>query len=111
MHVFYEGRRGGRLSSSSFKKRERSESVSPSVLSHTLFATSWTSPPGSSVDGILQATKMEWGAIPFSRGSFQPRDQTQVSCIAGSFFTIRATREASADDKRVGRGDVFLLTS
>ena len=32
--------------------------------------------------------------IPFSRGSSWPRDQTQVSCIAGRFFTIWATREA-----------------
>ena len=31
---------------------------------------------------------LEWAAIPFSRGSFQPRDRTQVSCIAGKFFTI-----------------------
>ena len=35
-----------------------------------------------------------WVAIPFSRGSSQPRDGTRVSCIAGRFFTIRATREA-----------------
>ena len=32
--------------------------------------------------------------VPFSRISFQPRDQTQVSHIAGGFFTIWATREA-----------------
>ena len=51
-------------------------------------------PPGSSVHGILQARMLEWVAILFSRGSYQPRDQTQVSCIAGSFFTIWATREA-----------------
>ena len=44
--------------------------------------------PGSSVHGILQAGILEWVAIPFSRGSSQPRDQTQVSCIAGRFFTI-----------------------
>ena len=35
------------------------------------------------VHGILQARIMEWLAIPFSRGSSQPRDGTQVSCIAG----------------------------
>ena len=46
------------------------------------------SPPGSSVHEILQARILEWVAIPFSRGSSQPRDQTQVSCIAGRFFTI-----------------------
>ena len=37
--------------------------------------------------GILQARILEWAAIPFSRGSSQPRDQTQVSHIAGRFFT------------------------
>ena len=48
----------------------------------------------SSVHGILQASILEWVAIPFSRGSSWPRDWTQVSCIAGGFFTIWATREA-----------------
>ena len=52
------------------------------------------SPPGSSVHGILQAKMLEWVAILFSRGSSQPRDWTWVSCIAGRFFTIWATREA-----------------
>ena len=46
------------------------------------------------VNGILQARILEWVAIPFCRGSSQPRDQTQVSHIAGRFFTSRATREA-----------------
>ena len=46
------------------------------------------SPPGSSVRGILQARILECGASPFSRGSSRPRDQTQVSCISGRFFTI-----------------------
>jgi len=41
---------------------------------------------GSSVHGILQVRILEWVAVPFSRGSSQPRDQTQVSCIAGGFF-------------------------
>ena len=50
--------------------------------------------PGSSDYGILQARILEWVAISFSRGTYQPRDQTQVSCIAGRFFTIWATREA-----------------
>ena len=53
-----------------------------------------SSPPGSSVQGILQAIILEWVAIPFPRGSFQPRDEISVSRIAGSFFTIWATREA-----------------
>ena len=49
------------------------------------------SPLGSSVHGILQARILEWVAIPFSRVSSQPRDQTQVSHITGRFFTIWAT--------------------
>ena len=43
--------------------------------------------------GILQARILEWVALPFSRGSSQPRDRTQVSCIAGRFFTSWTTRE------------------
>ena len=43
--------------------------------------------PGSSVHGILQARILEWVTIPFSRGSCQPRDQTQVPCTAVRFFT------------------------
>ena len=39
------------------------------------------------VHGILQARILEWVAVPFSRGSSQPRDQTQASHIAGGFFT------------------------
>ena len=39
------------------------------------------------VHGILQARILEWVAFPFSRGSSQPRDRTQVSHIAGRFFT------------------------
>ena len=50
------------------------------------------SPPGSSVHGILQARILEWIAILFSRESPQPRDATQVSFIAGRFFTNWATR-------------------
>ena len=49
--------------------------------------------PGSSVHGILQARILEWVAMSFSRESPWPRDQTQVSCTAGGFFTNRATRE------------------
>ena len=52
------------------------------------------SPPGSSVHGIFQARILEWVAIPFSRASSQPRNGTWVSCTAGWFFTIWATREA-----------------
>ena len=56
------------------------------------------SPPGSSIHGILQARIPEWVAIPFSRGSPQPRDQTCISSIASIFFTVWATREAQYID-------------
>ena len=49
--------------------------------------------PDSSVYGILQARILKWVFIPFSRGSSWPRDRSQVSCMAGRFFTIWATRE------------------
>ena len=48
-------------------------------------------PMGYSTHGILQARVPEWLAFPFSRGSSQPRDRTQVSRITGGFFTNWAT--------------------
>ena len=51
------------------------------------------SPPGSSVHGILQTRILDWVAIPFSRGSSWPRDQTRLSCIAGRLFAIWATKK------------------
>ena len=51
-------------------------------------------PIGYTVHGILQARIPQWVAFPFSRGSSQPRDRTQVSCIASVFFTHWATKEA-----------------
>ena len=58
-----------------------SESESHSVMSNSLSLMNYT------VHGILLARMLEWVAFPFSRGSSQPRDQTQVSHIAGGFFT------------------------
>jgi len=55
------------------------------------------SQPGSSVHGISQARTLEWVALPFSRGSSQPKDQTQVSHIPGRFFTFLATRETKSE--------------
>ena len=52
------------------------------------------SPPGFSVHGILKARTLEWVASPFAKESSQPRNGTQVSHIAGRFFTIWATKEA-----------------
>ena len=68
------------------------------VLSHfscpSLFNPLNCSPLGSSVHEIPQARVLEWIAMLSSRGSFQPRDLTQVSLIAGRFFTSWATWEA-----------------
>ena len=59
---------------------EQAENESLSCVQ--LFAAPW-----DTVHGILQARILEWVAFPFSRGSSQPRDRTQVSHIAGRFFT------------------------
>ena len=64
------------------------------------------SPPGSSVLGILQARILELVAMPYSRGSFQPRDQTQVSFTAGGFFTMWATRD---DDSDMNSWEIFPM--
>ena len=46
------------------------------------------SPLGSPVHGSLQARILEWVAMPSSRGSSQPGDRIQVSCIAGRFLWL-----------------------
>ena len=59
----------------------------------TLYNPTVYSLPGSSVHGIFQERILEWVVTPFSRGSSQSREWTQVSCTAGRFFTVWATRE------------------
>ena len=54
-------------------------------------------PVDYTVSEILQARILEWLAFLLSRGSSQPRDRTQVSCIVGRFFTSWTTREALVD--------------
>ena len=76
-----------------------------------------SSPPGSSVHGILQARILGWVAIPFSKGSSRPRDQTLVSRIAGRFFILWATSPSTypgtkqrRDTHREKKGNkVFLI--
>ena len=68
-----------------YKIRCTSESESRSVMCDSLWP--------HAVHGTLPARILEWVAFPFSRGSFQPRDWTQVSRVAGRFFTSWATRE------------------
>ena len=53
---------------------------------------------GSSVHGICQTRILEWVAISFSRRSFQPRDWTRVSYIAGSFFTTEPPEKPLKDN-------------
>ena len=74
------------------------------------------SPPGSSVHGISQSRRLEWVAVSSSRGSSHPRDQTWVSCswvscVAGGFSTIWATREAPLNCSRqvLGTSQVALV--
>ena len=58
------------------------------------------SPPGFSVHGILQARKLEWVAMPFSRGSSRPRYQTHVSsisCNTDGFFTAEPPGKSRKD--------------
>ena len=75
--------------------------INCAVLSRSVVSDSWDpmdyNLPGSSVDGISQAWLLEWVAVLFSRGSFQPKYWTCISCIsgiAGRFFTHWATEEA-----------------
>ena len=91
----------GRMEGKKARKKEDEEQGISSILIKVkmLAAQSWPilwdhmdcSPPGSSVHGIFQARTLEWVAISFSRGSSWPRNRTQVSCIAGRFFTVWAT--------------------
>ena len=86
------------------KKTTLKKDLPCDVLSSSVVADSLQpldrSPPGSSVHGILQARMLEWVAVPSSRGSSRPRDQTHIpsiSCIAVRFFTHWATWEAQRD--------------
>ena len=55
--------------------------------------------PASSVRGDLQARILEWVAYPSSRGSSQPRNWTEISCIVDRLFTSWATRETQSLQK------------
>ena len=88
------------------------ESVSCSVRSNYFRLPRLCSLPSYSVCRILQARRLEWLIIPFSRGSSCPRDPTWVSCITGGFFTSWATREAPfLDEFTKSRSSPFFLYS
>ena len=78
--------------------QKRKWSESHSVMSDSLWPCGLYSPWNS-----LQVRILEWVAFPFSRGSSQSRDWTQVSHIAGRFFASWATMEA----KKKEVGDIF----
>ena len=76
-----------RINLSSIKRKVKSESeVAQSCL--TLCDPMEGSLPGSAMQVLFWARLLEWAPISFSRGSSQPRDQTQVSCMADRHFTI-----------------------
>ena len=83
--------------------------LSRSVVSDSL----WPHGPQSAQSmGILQARILVWVAMPSSKGSSQPRDQTQVSRIAGRFFTDWATRKAlkhTRNHNLFNLGHLFVL--
>ena len=115
--------------SNCFDENKKSERESHSVVSNSLWPhvlhSPWNSPDqntGVAAIPFSQASNpcfprcrwilyqlshpgnpriLEWVAVPFSRGSFGPRNQTGVSCIAGRFFTSSATREAQGKESNI----------
>ena len=79
------------------------QSESRSVVSDSL------RPHGLYSPWNLQARILEWVAFPFSKGSSQPRDQTQASRIARGFFTSWATKEAQEYQKVSLLQGIFLI--
>ena len=63
-------------------------SVSVAQSCPTLYNPMDCNPQGFPLHGIPQARILEWVVSPFSRGSSQSRDQTQVSCIAGRLYHL-----------------------
>ena len=86
----------GRTESDTTDWSDLAAAVLVAQSSPTLYDPMDCSLPGPSIHGILQARIVDLVAIPFSRGSSQPRDWTWVSWLAGRFFTVWATREAKA---------------
>ena len=67
-------------------------------------------PPGHSIHGIIPARMLQWVAIPFSRGSSQPRDPTRVSCIADSLkLSHLGSPEVALEDSECLQSSCFSL--
>ena len=75
------------LFSSTFRASHEGHSLKVK-LKVTQLSPTLCDPVDYTVHGIVQDRILEWVTFPFSRGSSQPRDRTQVSCIAGRSFTI-----------------------
>ena len=76
--------------------------VSDSLQPHGL-------PPGSSLHGILQARLLEWVAMPVSRGSSQPRDQTQISYVSFIWNILICLGLIPGLGRSSGKGNGYLL--
>ena len=81
-----------------WEDKDRGKSVGLTVVSDSLQPIN-CSLPGSSVHGILPARILEWVAIPFSRGSSWPRNETQISGIAANSLLSEAQGKASDSGK------------
>ena len=91
------GGNGNPLQYSCLENPRDGRAQSVAELCQTLCGPIDCSPPGSTVHRIIQARILDWVAMPSSRGSSQPRDQTcasRISCIIGGFFTHQTTWEA-----------------
>ena len=86
LHLRSSGIRSRRLETPELERKESESEVAQSCL--TLCDPMNCSLPGPSIHGIFQARVLEWEAIAFSRGSFQPRDGTWDSRIAGRCFIV-----------------------
>ena len=105
--------RGGSLNLKEEQERKVKVLVAQSCLTvcDPVDCSPWT---GSSVHEILQVRIPEWFVIPFSRGSSQPRDQTQVSCMAGSSLPPEPPEKPTRKDKRkdiVSQEGIFTRSS
>ena len=86
--------------------RQVSYAITYERESHSVMSTLCEPCKDYTAHGILQARRLEWVAFPFSRGSSQPRDWTQVSHMAGGFF-YQLKPQGKA--KNAGVGSLSLL--
>ena len=85
----------------------------PSLSCGRLFVTHGLEPTKLLFHGILQGRTLEWVAMPPSRGSSQPRDQTHISCIGRWMLYHCATWETPDRTKALGKnqGDLNVVSS